>query len=264
MMNNPQTLPLLHYDLGKNIVAFTTLRQGGVSEGNYASFNINPYCGDNPEHVAINRQLLAETLGVEPEKIILPHQTHSNNVAFLDEAFLAEQEGRGAKALENIDAVICPLKGFCVGVSTADCVPILLYDEKHHIGAAIHAGWRGVVADIVGSTIQRMESDCQVDASNLGAVIAPCIGLPAFEVGEEVYDYFSQAQFPMDRIASRINNRWHIDLVEAVAYQLEGRGVLSHSIFRSNECTYSAPDRFFSARQLGINSGRLFTGFILN
>lgn len=263
MSDKSVAVPLLHYQLGQHIVAFTTLREGGVSKGDYASFNINPYCGDDLGSVAINRQLLAKTLDIDECQIILPHQTHSNNVIVIDREFLQQPQRTRKSLLDNVDAIVCSEKGLCVGVSTADCVPVLLYDEANHVGAAIHAGWRGVVADIVGKTILQMQACYDTTTAMLRVVIAPCISLSAFEVGDEVYRTFEEKGFPMSKISSRIANRWHIDLAEAVAWQLQSHGVVSQEIYRSGECTYSASERYFSARQLGIHSGRLFTAFML-
>ena len=100
------------------------------------------------------------------------------------------------------------------------------------------------------------------EAAMLRAVIAPGISVAAFEVGDEVYDAFAAAGFPMDVVARRMG-RWHIDLNVANFLQLEAAGVPLGRIQVSSYCTYTECDRFFSARRLGIQSGRLYTGILL-
>lgn len=247
-MNN-----LLHYDMGPGVVAFSTRRQGGVSRGSYASFNVNPYCGDDPADVAENLRLLADGLSVSPRDIVFPHQTHGTEVAIVDGPVTDSR-------LEGVDGVCTAVPGLCVAVSTADCIPILLYDPVCRAVAAIHAGWRGTVAGIAVRAVERMASGMSVSPGNLRAVIGPGIGLEAFEVGDEVYDAFSSAGFPMDCIARRMG-KWHINLPEANAWLLRRCGV--QDICMSGICTYSHHEEFFSARRLGVRSGRILSGIML-
>lgn len=146
-------LRLTYYNIAEGVCAFSTTRHGGTSEGNHASLNINPYCGDKPEHVTANRELLAEELGVEADRIILPHQTHGTETRIIGKEFCALPEQIRQMLLEGVDALLTDVKGVCIGVSTADCIPVLLYDEEHHAAAAVHAGWRGTQARIVSKAI---------------------------------------------------------------------------------------------------------------
>ena len=145
-MNTKKTevQPVLHhYQIADGVVAFSSTRQGGVSEGNYAAFNVNHYCGDQPEHIAENRRLLFNLLGIDEAHLVYPHQTHQTEVRQIDNRFMAMSAAERNDYLEGVDALITDLRGVCIGVSTADCIPVLLYDEAHHAVAAIHAGWRG-------------------------------------------------------------------------------------------------------------------------
>ena len=131
---------MLGYELMKaypNISCFSTTRHGGCSEGNYASFNCTGYCGDEAEHVQKNREILCELLPQKPLELIIPHQTHSTNIGVIDDACIrANKENR----LEDIDAIITELPGYCLCISTADCIPVLLYDPTKQVIAAAHAG----------------------------------------------------------------------------------------------------------------------------
>ena len=169
--------------------------------------------------------------------------------------------------LEGIDALMTDLPDVCVSVSTADCIPVLLYDDVHHAVAAVHAGWRGTVSSIVRKTVERMEEVYHTDVNDVKAVIGPGISLDAFEVGDEVYDAFQSAGFPMMQIAKRYvlseeKTKWHIDLWEANRWELLQSGVPFSHIHLSGICTYSHNDRFFSARRAGIHSGRILNGIM--
>ena len=253
----------LKYDINAPVVAFSTKRAGGVGQGAYSSFNITHYCGDTPENVAANRALLCAELGIEDEKLILPHQTHGTTAVEIDSTFLALDASLRAQQLQSVDAVFTRERGVCIGVSTADCIPVLLYDKKSGVAAAIHAGWRGTVAGIVEKTLLAIKERYDTDFSMATAVIAPGISLDSFEVGDEVYEAFREASFPMESIARRYGAKWHIDLPEANRLQLIAGGVPEENVLLSGVCTFSSHDVFFSARRLGIKSGRIFNGVLI-
>ncbi len=248
------------YHLADGVLAFSTTRKGGgVSRGKYGAFNINEYCGDEPGAIAENRRLLAERLGISPDRIILPHQVHGVEVRSLDGRFLSLDEAERREALEGVDAVMTDVPGVCIGVSTADCIPVLLYDENHHASAAIHAGWRGTVRRIAEHAVQQMVEAYHTDPAELKAVIGPGISLESFEVGDEVYEAFDEAGFPMERIAKRLE-KWHIDLKLCNKLTLMRCGVPDENIQDCGICTYIHSDDYFSARKLGIESGRIYSG----
>lgn len=275
------------YSIADGILAFSTTRKGGVSTGNYGEFNINEYCGDLPENIAKNRQILAEQLGVAADHILMPHQVHGVEVRQVAPEFLSLPENVRKMLLEGVDAVMTNQKGICIGVSTADCIPVLLYDEEHQAIAAIHAGWRGTVQRIVHKTVQEMTFAYHTDPKKLKAVIGPGISLDHFEVGDEVYEEFQQAAFDMASIAEQRPNaafqalspeernrlaaegnvvqplKWHINLPLCNEQILLHLGVAPENIQHSGICTYEHVDEFFSARRLGTESGRIYTGILL-
>lgn len=278
--NNNTTEPkLLRYDISDNITAFTTTRKGGYSFGNYASFNANHYCGDTPKSVEKNRQLLAEALGITTSKLIIPHQTHSTNVLHINSDILSALDKQHnnkentqvptPEQLEGVDATITDIPGICICISTADCIPILLYDGKHKASAAIHAGWRGTLGRIAEATLDSMKQAFGTEGQDCKAVIGPGISLDSFEVGNEVFDAFKAEGFNMELIARKYpcnderKEAWHIDLWEANKQQLLSKGLLPENIHLAGICTYKQHDDFFSARRLGIKSGRLLTGIII-
>ena len=255
--------PVLHsYDFGQNVVAFSTTRQGGYSEGNYGQFNINRYCGDSAEAITQNRQALCQLLQIDDRRLLMPHQVHLTEVAVIDNAFLCLDDHERQQRLEGVDAIMTDRRGVCIGVSTADCIPVLLYDSVRRAVCAIHAGWRGTQQRIVEKAVRTMTETYGTVPSDIVAQIGPGIGLDSFEVGDEVYDAFAEAGFEMASISER-RSKWHIDLPACNKLQLLATGVKPENVRMSGVCTYKAHDTFFSSRRLGINSGRIFTAIMM-
>ena len=238
---------LLEYHLGKGVRAFSTLRNsGGVGEGAYASFNITPYCGDAPNNVLLCRTELAQELGITEQRVVLPFQTHTNQVKVVEESFFDFPLQEQVAYLEEVDALVTRLPGVCIGVSTADCV---------------HAGWRGVVGHIARNTVEEMKK-LGSNVSDIRVVIGPSIGPASFEVGDEVVRAFLASNFP-DRVILHNYVKPHIDLWASVAFELEEIGVNLQNVQIAGVDTFTHSDSFFSARQLGLNSGRIFSGILL-
>lgn len=257
---------MIFHNLHTQITAFSTTRNGGVSKGDYASMNCTPYTGDDTEAVQRNQQLLCTALHIEKEQLIIPYQTHSVNALVIDKEFLQQNAEKRNEQLQNIDALITQEKGVCLCVSTADCAPILLYDRKQQVIAAIHAGWRGSVNYIVRKTLEQMQRLYNTQGEDIFAAIGPCIGFDAFEVGDEVYDAFKQNDFPMEYISGwkPETHKWHIDLQMANSVQLIDFGVPTEQIDICDICTFTHYEKFFSARRLGIKSGRILSGIFMN
>ena len=250
-----------YYDFGPGVRAFSTTRHGGAGSGAYGGFNINPYCGDEPEAVAANRDALCRMLGIAASCLVLPHQTHGTAIRRIGEDFAGLPAADREALLEGVDAVMTDVAGVCVGVSTADCIPVLLHDAIRHVCCAVHAGWRGTVAGITARAVAAMADAYGCVPDTLTAWIGPGISVENFEVGDEVYSEFAAAGFDMGRVSRRYA-KWHIDLWECNRMQLEQAGVCPQSIHVAGVCTYSHADDYFSARRLGAYSGRIFTGIM--
>ena len=206
--------------------------------------------GTEPGTDARETGLQGESILVDAAHIMIPRQTHSTNVCYVD--FAGE--------VPDTDAVITDKAGLCIAVKTADCIPVLLYDSRRHIIAAVHAGWRGTVGRIVEKTLLQMRSR----AGDVSAIIGPGISLESFEVGDEVYEQFLQAGFPMVRLAERFpstdGERWHINLKDANRWLLEQNGITR--ILVSDIDTLTSP-HFYSARRDTINTGRNINGIMI-
>ena len=253
---------LQYYPLGEGVTAFSSTRQGGYSEGRYGEFNINRYCGDSEEAIQKNRETLCQLLGIEDHSLLMPHQVHLAEIAVVDREMLTLPTEEILQKLDGIDALMTNEAGVCIGVSTADCIPVLLYDPIRRASCAIHAGWRGTVQRIVEKAVTRMTEVFGSDPKNLIAQIGPGIHLESFEVGDEVYQTFEKEGFPMELISKKYE-KWHIDLPECNRLQLVAAGIPETHIAVSLVCTFQQSDIFFSARKLSINSGRIFTGILL-
>ncbi len=213
----------------------------------YGGLNVCHYVGDAPEHVAWSRQKLCAELGIRPESLIVPRQTHSTNVKVIESLPTGD--------LEGVDALVTRLHGVAIGVSTADCVPVLLADEEAGIIGAAHAGWRGAVGGIVQNTVAVMV-ELGASTARMRAWLGPCICQDCFEVGEEV-----ACQFP-EEFVDRSKAKPHVDLPGYVISQLVNCGLHKHNISGPRGCTRCNPALYFSARRLGIASGRLFSAII--
>ena len=267
---------LNRYHIGKNILAFSTTRHGGCSKGNYAGFNINRFCGDDVEDIRKNRETLCSLLGIDDRHLLMPHQVHLTKTVRIDDALLTLSEEEKTEALEGYDALMTNLSGVCIGVSTADCIPVLLCDESHHAVCAIHAGWRGTVDRIVEKALAEMGKAYGTRPEQVKAQIGPGIHLESFEVGDEVYETFLKEGFNMSAISKKFPakdssllhlpsslKKWHIDLPECNRLQLKDSSVPYSQNSVSPVCTFQQSADYFSARRLGINSGRIFTGIMI-
>lgn len=259
---------LLIYDLPASqgrAVAFSTTREGGCSTGAYASLNCTAYTGDNPACVERNQQLLRDMLPYPPQELVIPYQTHGTSCLTIDETYLNASAEQKQKMLQGVDALTTNHADICLCISTADCIPVLIYDQTHHAAAAIHAGWRGTVQRIVSQTLQQMQQRYGTEGKGCIACIGPGILLQAFETGDEVYEAFAAAGFPMSQLSYRhpSTQKYHLDLPAANLLQLQEFGIPIAQIEQSGICTYTQHDRFFSARRLGIKSGRILSGIML-
>ena len=254
---------LTFYDIAEGVTAFSSTRHGGYSQGHHGEFNVNLYCGDDPADIAENRKALCQLLKIDHDRLVMPHQVHATGIAQIGKTFFRLSEEVQRQVLEGIDALMTNMPGVCIGVSTADCIPIIIYDPEHHAASVAHSGWRGTVANIAGVAVTSMQMAYHSRPETLRAVIGPGISMENFEVGDEVYEQFAGAGYPMDQIARKYE-KWHIDLWHCCRLQLEDVGLKADNIQTSGICTYAHSDDYFSARKLGTDSGRILTAIVLN
>lgn len=255
---------ITRYDTDNGFVAFSTTRKSGWSKGKYGAFNINPYCGDDEDCVKANREALAMKLNLQPEKIVLAHQVHGVESRTISHEFFNLSEDSQQRVLEGADILVTNERNVCIGVSTADCIPVLLYDPVCGATAAIHAGWRGALAKVVGKGIYDLVIRYGSQPKDMKAIIGPGISKDSFEVGDEVYQMFAEADLGFDTsLICERRDKWHIDLPECCRQQLVTNGVKPENIHVDGTCTYQNSDKYFSARKLGQDSGRIYTGIVM-
>jgi len=220
--------------------AFFT-RDGGVSDGMYASLNGGAGSDDAPARVAENRARMAAVLGVEPDHLLTAYQIHSPDVVTIDRPWASQARPRA-------DAIVTRAPGLAIGVTTADCGPVLFADEQAGVIAAAHAGWRGAATGVLEATIAAMER-CGADRARMAVALGPMIRQPNYQVGPEFVTRFKAEDAANERFfapSSRPNHAL-FDLPGYIAARLAAAGVLR--IEDLGHCTYADPTRFFSYRR---------------
>ncbi len=230
--------PLLSAIPGVRHAFFT--REGGVSGGIYQSLNGGLGSQDDPAHVAENRRRMAEQIGVGPEHLLSVHQTHSPDVV------VAEGPWKSA-ARPRADAIVTRSEGLAIGVTAADCGPILLVDPSARVIGAAHAGWKGALTGVVESTVAAMEK-LGAERNAILAAIGPLIRQRSYEVGGEFVERFieSDAENALFFLPSTREGHSMFDLAGFIRRRLENAGVLM--IDDTGLDTYS-DERFFSYRR---------------
>jgi YfiH family protein len=220
--------------------AFFT-RQGGVSDGVYASLNGGIGSRDLPGNVAENRARMAAALDVAPENFLTAYQVHSPDVVTAEEPWTPHARPRA-------DAIVTKRPGLSVGVSTADCGPVLFADAQARVVGAAHAGWRGALAGILEATLAAMEK-LGARRGRVVAALGPMIRQPNYEVGPEFVAAFLAADAGNGRFfaSSAGEGRARFDLAGFIAARLAAAGVAR--VEDLGHCTYAEPDLFFSYRR---------------
>jgi polyphenol oxidase len=230
--------PLLSAIPGLRHAFFT--RDGGVSDGIYAGLNAGIGSQDDPANVAENRRRMAEQMGVAPARFLTLYQTHS------PEAVVATGPWQGTSRPRG-DAIVTRTAGLAIGVTAADCGPILLVDPTARVIGAAHAGWKGALTGILESTIAAMEK-LGAERSGTVAAIGPLIRQHSYEVGDEFVERFiaADAENTLYFVPSAREGHAMFDLAGFIRMRLEDAGVLM--IDDVGVDTYSDP-RFYSYRR---------------
>jgi purine-nucleoside/S-methyl-5'-thioadenosine phosphorylase / adenosine deaminase len=221
---------------------------GGVSKGDYQGYNLAMHVGDDPAAVIANRAKLVEDLALPSEPIWLD-QVHSNKVFVADKQYAAIASAGHSPV--QADASLTRTSGVVCAVLTADCLPVFFTNNNGTEVAVAHAGWRGLHAGIIGSTLAAMQSD----TSDIIVSLGPAIGPQAFEVGPEVYQAFvSKDQHNSSAFAPGDKNHYLCDIYQLARTELSAAGV--HKIVGGGYCTYNDSRRFYSYRRHS-NTGRM-------
>ena len=221
--------------------AFFT-RSGGVSDGVYASLNGGVGSNDAPEKVAENRARMAAALRVTPQRFLTPYQIHSPDVVVADPSWTQETRPRA-------DALVTREPKLAIGVSTADCGPLLFADAEAGVIGAAHAGWRGAFSGVIEATLAAMEK-LGASRERITVALGPTIRQPNYEVGPEFVERFLAADADNSRFFLPSARAGHamFDLTGYIAERARRAGVGSFEDL--GLCTYADPERFFSYRRM--------------
>jgi polyphenol oxidase len=250
----------------KSVHAFTTLRHGlGVSQAPFDSFNLGMRAGDDQDAVLSNRELLIEHAGLPAAPNWL-RQVHGMEVwRFEGEnaeyaagtgGVHADTAGRDANAggdMPQADASVTSTLGTVLAILTADCMPVLFCAKDGSEVAAAHAGWRGLAAGVLESTVAAMRTP----PGQLIAWLGPAAGPQRYEIGIEVYDAFVAKDWRAGAAFTGTRpDHWNVDLYALARLRLEGAGMVGNDIHGGDLCTISDPQRFYSHRR-DQRSGRM-------
>ena len=229
---------------------FTT-RRGGVSRGALESLNLGSHRGDSMENVVKNYHILGMAMGFDPERLVLTRQTHSDIIRVVGEK---DHLGFDHSLYPECDALITDTPGVTLGVFTADCTPILLWDPVTGSVGAAHAGWRGTAADIAGKTVRAMETAFGCKGEDIRAAIGPNIGPCCFETDGDVPRAMVQTYgAEAEKWIRPQENKFYVNLKEMNALSLRRAGV--ELVDMDDHCTACCPELFWSHRRHGAQRG---------
>lgn len=237
--------------------AFFT-REGGVSTGIYASLNGGLGSSDDPAAIAENRRRMAAHLAVEPTHLVSLYQVHSADVEVVTGPWPAERP--------KADAMVTAASGVALGVSSADCGPILFADSEARVVGAAHAGWKGAFGGVVASTVTAMEK-LGARRERIVAVLGPTISAAAYEVGPEFVERFKAENATYARFFTASERAAHamFDLPAFIGLRAQEAGI--GRFLDLSLCTYGDEQRFFSYRRTTHRSepdyGRLISAIAL-
>ncbi|MGA3206648.1 MAG: peptidoglycan editing factor PgeF [Syntrophales bacterium] len=232
--------------------AFCT-RRGGVSEGNFASFNFSPKEGDSKENVRNNWKILAEAFNLEIAQFLVVNQVHGKDILTIDRPladFIIPEP-------PQFDAIITNQPGVAIGIKTADCVPIFFVDKVKRIIGVAHAGWRGTALAIAAKLVDDLVAGFGCRTDDLIAAIGPAIGVCCYQVDEPVFDAMKTHKDRESFLSpAPEQGKWMLDLSLANRMQIIGAGIHDKNICIAGYCTSCHRDMFYSHRGEGGNTGR--------
>ena len=214
-------------------------RIGGVSEGVYEGLNIGTGSQDDPQKVRENRRRVASWMGVAPELLLTAYQIHSPDVLVVRGAF----DGERPKA----DALVTDTPGVALGVSTADCGPVLFADPEHRIIGAAHAGWKGAFTGVLENTVAAMEK-LGAHSHRIVAVLGPSISQHNYEVGPEFVERFIADDTANERYFFPSPTAGHA-MFDLNGYTVDRLGCAGVEASKLDRCTYAEEDLFYSYRR---------------
>jgi YfiH family protein len=227
-------------------------RRGGAPAFAGSRFNLGEVPWDTPERVHESRRSFLSAVRLEEARLATLRQIHSNRVYIIRDLSAQWNRPEG-------DAFATGLENVALAVQTADCLPILLADATARVIAAIHSGWRGILARVLSKTVREIEQSFGVDPAHLIAAVGPGIRSCCYEVGPEVAEKFDR-EFPgggLTRPAGTSPGKYFLDLARALEIDFDRAGLQPENRHDSGLCTCCGTGQFFSHRAEGESAGRM-------
>src|SRR3990170_815445 len=221
-------------------------RKGGISEPPYDSLNLSNRVGDKEESVTENKKIVSAAFNINPKDMVCVKQVHGDFVYILD-----SEDKKGYEEVEA-DAIITGLKNVAIGILTADCVPVLIYDPIKRAAGISHAGWKGAALGIASKTVKAMTDEFGSNPSDILAAIGPSIGVCCYNVNPDVENEFKKRYID----ASLYIKEGRLDLEGMNLLDLMQAGLKKENISVSSICTSCRNDLFFSYRKDALITGR--------
>ena len=214
-------------------------RNGGVSQGIYRSLNCGLGSDDKKENILKNLDIVSKKIGINPENLFTMNQTHGNKVVVINDTNKHIQR-------VNSDALVTNQKNIAISVLTADCVPILIYNEVNQIIASIHAGWKGAYGGIIENTLNEIIKISKNGKINIA--VGPCISTKNYEVGQNFYDKFIlESKNNENFFLTTKKNKYFFDLREYVNSKF--KNFKAKQVENIDFDTFSENENFFSFRR---------------
>lgn len=227
-------------------------RTGGISLPPYDSLNVSMNNGDHPNLVTSNRERIARAFGFETDQLVLLKQMQ------LDEIFLLKHLSQTHGTLLAYDAILTDLPHQILGIQTADCIPLLIMDQRKKVIGAVHAGRQGTALEITRKVLRRMKEEWRCSERDLHVTLGPSIGPCCYEIDEKV---FLKEWEPFS--IRKKEGKWMVDLAALNIAQLKLEGITEEQIYQVDLCTRCNSDLFFSYRREGRTGRQLsFIGII--
>ena len=219
-------------------------RKNGFSKGHYLSLNCGLGSGDKRENVLKNLNLVSKKIGYKDEVLITLNQIHSNKVVYFENESPIKNKLPG-------DAIVTKIKNVAIGILTADCAPILLYDHSKKIIGCIHSGWKGALNGVIKNTVKKFK-ELNSNIDNLIAVVGPCIGKESYEVKIDFYERF---------VSQNLEHKEFFKKISDERYIFDLRGFINNEISNSNiknienieKDTFAEKEFFYSYRRSRLN-----------
>lgn len=244
-----------------SLAAGVTTRNGGISRAPFNSMNLGFNTEDQRYNVEGNLATLSHAFGITQHQLLMVKQVHGSDIVIVDHKNYDVSHFQDVEA----DAIITNQPELMLGITVADCYPVMVFDPQHRVAAAIHVGWRGAAYGIIADSIDSMQREFNCVPENMYVAVGPGISKAHYTVGKEVRDAFrsSTGGGNWKEIAEEIDlGQWHLDLRHSITLQLKQAGINMSRCDICELCTFKNKDTLFSYRRDNGQTGRQM-GYIM-